>query len=155
NSPIDMLDQAIDSLLTQTFREFDLLIVDDGSSNESLRECLRRRSQDDSRIRIVREPHTGLTASLNRGLALAEGEFIARHDADDWSSPERLASQYAYFQKRPDAALCGTNAWTHQQSGRPLWKTRLPESRLNLLEAFPLGNPFVHGSTMFRREAAL
>ncbi len=155
NSPIEMLNQAIDSILTQTFREFDLLIVDDGSSKDALRAYLEIRACEDARIRVAREPHCGLTASLNRGIALTETEFIARHDADDWSSPERLKRQFAHMTVHPDIALCGTNAWTHQHSGRPLWPTRLPESRADLLAAFPSGNPFVHGATMFRREAAV
>lgn len=155
NSPITMLDQAIDSLLAQTFRAFELLIVDDGSSDDTLRAHLQRRSREDSRIRVAWEPHRGLTASLNRGIVLCQTELIARHDADDWSSSERLERQYAHFVRYPDLALCGTNVWTHQQNGRPLWSTRLAQSRQKLLAAFPEGNPFVHGATMFRRTAAL
>ena len=155
NSPIDMLKQAIDSILAQTFREFDLLIIDDGSTDGALRTYLEIRSHDDARVCVAREPHRGLTASLNRGIALTATEYIARHDADDWSSPERLGRQYSLLTANPDMGLCGTNAWTHQHSGNPLWPTRLPESRANLLAAFPDGNPFVHGATMFRRKAAL
>jgi hypothetical protein len=155
NSPIDMFDQAVDSVLAQNFREFELLIVDDGSPDETFREHVRRKSQDDSRIRIVWEQHRGLTASLNHGLRLANSEFIARHDADDWSSPERFKRQIAYFESHPNAALCGTNAWTHQENGTALWHTHLPESSAELLAAFPRGNPFVHGATMFRLKAAV
>lgn len=155
NAPLRMLDEAIDSILGQTFPDFEFLIVDDGNEDEEIRTHLRMRAQDDTRIRVVTEPHRGLTASLNRGIALARGEYIARQDADDWSSPNRLECQIAHFAGHRDDALCGSNAWTHQQSGRALWRTRLPQTRQALLDAFPRGNPFVHGSVMFRKDAAL
>lgn len=155
NPPLDMLDVAIDSILGQSFRDFEFLIVDDGSTGEKTRAHLAMRARDDARIAVHWERHRGLTASLNCGIELAEGEFIARQDADDWSAPERFEAQAAYFARHPDHALCGSNAWTHQQDGRALWRTQLPESRESLLEAFPRGNPFVHGAAMFRREAAI
>jgi glycosyltransferase involved in cell wall biosynthesis len=110
--------------------------------------------EKDQRIRVAWEPHSGLTSSLNRGLRLAQGEFIARQDSDDWSEPSRLELQLAHMRSHPAAELCGSNAWTHQQNGRRLWRLRLPQTHVEILVALPKGNPFVHGSTMFRREAA-
>jgi glycosyltransferase involved in cell wall biosynthesis len=150
-----MLDEAIDSILGQTFADFEFLIVDDGSKDPALRTHLAGRAGQDPRIRILWEPHRGLTASLNRGLAAADGEFIARQDADDWSSLDRLQRQVRHFEERPHDAVCGSNAWTHQQDGRSLWQTNLPRTRKELLDALPRGNPFVHGSMMFRRAAAM
>jgi glycosyltransferase involved in cell wall biosynthesis len=95
-----------------------------------------------------------LTATLNRGLALARGELIARQDADDWSEPDRLARQAAFLDAHPQIALCGSNAWTHRHDGRPLWATRLPEDAGAIREALWKGNPFVHGGTLFRAGAA-
>jgi glycosyltransferase involved in cell wall biosynthesis len=155
NSPLGMLDEAIESILTQTFRDFEFLIVDDGSTDPDVTAHLKWRASRDARIRIAREPHRGLTASLNRGLTLASGAFIARQDADDWSAPERLERQLAHFAKYPGDVVCGSNALTHQENGRPLWSTNLPLSHAALLAAFPNGNPFVHGSVMFRKEEAL
>jgi glycosyltransferase involved in cell wall biosynthesis len=155
NSPLGMLDEAIASILTQTHEDFEFLIVDDGSTDSDVTAHLRWRAARDPRIRIASEPHRGLTASLNRGLALAGGTFIARQDADDWSSPDRLERQLAHFAAHPETAVCGSNAWTHQQNGRPLWRTHLPLTHPELLAALPKGNPFVHGSVMFRRDAAL
>lgn len=155
NPPLGMLDQAIDSILAQTLSDFEFLIVDDGSTDAAVQAHLKRRAASDARLAVAWEPHRGLTASLNRGLTLARGEYIARQDADDWSSPGRLARQADYLDAHPDCAVCGSNAWTHQQNGRALWRTRLPQTRAELLAAFPHGNPFVHGATMFRRAAAL
>lgn len=155
DSPLGMLDEAIDSILAQTFRDFEFLIVDDGSQDEDVRAHLKWRAQRDSRVVIAWEPHRGLTASLNRGLALAGGTYIARQDADDWSSQDRLERQLAHFAAHPEDAVCGSNAWTHQQDGRSLWRTNLPLTHAQLLAAFPRGNPFVHGSVMFKRAEAL
>ena len=91
--PIAMLEQAMDSIQSQTFADFEFLIVDDGSRDPAVRGFLAQRAKGDARIRILTEPHRGLTASLNRGLALARGTWIARQDADDWSEPTRLECQ--------------------------------------------------------------
>ncbi len=155
NAPIGMLDEAIDSVLGQTLTDFEFLIIDDGSEDQRTLEHLRLRAREDDRIQIAAEPHRGLTASLNRGLELARGEFIARQDADDWSSPHRFERQLAHFAGHQGDAVCGSNAWTHQQDGRALWRTNLPCRREDILNALPRGNPFVHGSVMFRKHAAL
>ncbi len=153
--PLAMLDQAVDSILNQTFVDFEFLIIDDGSRDPAVGSWLGRRVQDDPRIRVACEPHRGLTASLNRGLTLARGTWIARQDADDWSEPARLERQVEYFRAHPETAVLGAGAWTHQQDGRPLWRLRLPAERAAILAHLPRGNPFVHGSVMFPRAAAM
>jgi glycosyltransferase involved in cell wall biosynthesis len=154
NAPLDMLEQAVDSILRQTYPDFELLIVDDGSTIDALHQQLRSYEQRDPRVRVAWEPHTGLTPTLNRGLALARGEFIARHDADDWSDRERFERQVTFLDVHPEIAVCGSNAWTHQEKGRALWQTRLPLASDAVRAAFPSGNPMVHGSTLFRTSAA-
>jgi glycosyltransferase involved in cell wall biosynthesis len=153
--PLEMLRQAIDSILKQTFRDFELLIVDDGSRDPKVREYLSGRAASDPRTRVLHEPHRGVSAATNRGLAQAQGQWIARQDADDWSEPERLERQMAYISTHPDTVLCGTNAWTHQENGNRLWHTRLACSHQEILTVLPRRNPFVHGSTVFSREHAL
>jgi len=150
DTPPDMLRQAIDSIRGQTLREFEFLILDDGSERPETCAELERQAAGDSRVRLMRGPRRGLTRTLNRGLALARGEFIARQDADDWSEPDRLERQAAFLDSHPQIALCGSNAWTHRQDGRPLWATRMPEGPAAIREALWEGNPFVHGSTLFR-----
>jgi glycosyltransferase involved in cell wall biosynthesis len=127
-TPQAMVDQAIASIHAQTFRDFEFLILDGA---------------------------LGLTPALNEGLRRASGEFIARQDADDWSDPRRFELQLGYLRAHPETALCGTAAWTHQQDGTPLWRTHPAETHAQIRAAFPNENPFVHGSTMFRRHAAL
>jgi glycosyltransferase involved in cell wall biosynthesis len=156
---LEMLKQAVDSILGQTFADFEFLIVDDGSRNPVVRGFLEQhlttRPKGDPRIRIAWEPHRGLTASLNRGLALARGAWIARQDADDWSEPVRLERQLEFFRTHPETTVLGTGVRTHQQDGRPLWRLRLPANHGDILRRLPRGNPFVHGSVMFPRAAAL
>jgi glycosyltransferase involved in cell wall biosynthesis len=154
DTPAAMLRQAVASVREQTVRDFEFLILDDGSQQLDTLSELERHADADSRIRLEHGPPRGLTRTLNRGLALANGDFIARQDADDWSEPERLARQMAFLRERPEIALCGSNAWTHRQDGGALWPTRLPEEGPAIREALWRGNPFVHGSTMFRRAAA-
>lgn len=155
DTPPALLDQAIDSILGQTFPDFEFLILDDGSGNEEVRSRLARRADRDGRICLAWEPHRGVTATLNLGLKRARGEFVARQDADDWSEPQRLERQLAFLRAHPETALCGCNTWRHQRDGTPLWRSRLPRTHEEILRAFSKGNPFVHGSTMFRCEAAL
>ena len=154
NSPPGMLGEAIESILSQTFTDFEFLILDDGSDREPTLDHLRLQSARDRRIRFLREPHRGLTATLNRGLEVARGRYIARHDADDWSSPERLAKQVEFLDAHPEVDLCGSAVLTHQENGTRLWRVGMPESHGEIMTWFPRGNPFVHGATMFRREVA-
>jgi glycosyltransferase involved in cell wall biosynthesis len=155
DTPVEMLERAIDSILGQTFAGFEFLIVDDGSRKEETRHCLMRRLKLDERVRVTWEPHGGVTRALNTGLRLARGGLIARQDADDWSEPERLEVQVEFFREHRSIGLCGTAAWTHQRNGRRLWLRRMPRERDEILAAFWGGSPFVHGSVMFRRDLAL
>jgi glycosyltransferase involved in cell wall biosynthesis len=154
DTPAALLDRAIQSILQQTFPDFEFLILDDGSQLEETRERLGEAALADARIRLRRESHRGLTPTLNLGLALARGEFIARQDADDWSEPSRLERQIAFVDEHPEITLVGSAAWTHQHDGTPLWPVRMPETHSAILAALWRANPFVHGSVLFRTEAA-
>ncbi len=145
NTPTALLDLAIRSVLRQTYSDFEFLILNDGSESLETRER-------DSRIRWRHEPHRGLTATLNLGLTLAQGEFIARQDADDWSEPRRVERQLDFLRHHPEISLLGTAAWMHQNDGTPLWLARMPQAEI--LDEFWRRNPFVHGSVMFRAQAA-
>jgi glycosyltransferase involved in cell wall biosynthesis len=100
------LKEAIDSILSQTFRDFEFLIVNDGS-NDLSEEIIK--SYNDPRIKYVsNDVNRGLPFSLNRGIELAKGEFIARMDCDDESLPERLEKQLAFMEDNPEVVACGT-----------------------------------------------
>lgn len=153
--PLNMLRMAVESILTQTFGDFEFLIVNDGGQDPEVRMQLDSCAAEDPRVRLYHEPHRGVTCTSNRGLKLARGEYIARQDADDWSEPDRLAQQVAYLKEHPDVVLTGTDTLSHSADGAPLWRFRLPHTSAELARAMWERNPFVHGSTMFRREKAL
>ena len=98
--------EAVTSILSGTFGDLELLAIDDGSTDESL---ARLKAIDDPRLRLVNNPaNMGVVATLNRGLELAEGEYVARMDADDVSMPDRLARQLAFMESHPEIGLSGT-----------------------------------------------
>lgn len=144
------LSQAIESILNQTWHDFEFLIINDGSTDNS-REIIK--SFDDPRIRLVdNSENIGLVSSLNRGLELAQGELIARQDADDLSYSDRLNKQVRFLERHPEIILLGTSVKTIDESGRPhpvKWEvpTGLAAIRWHLM----FENAFVHTSTMYRR----
>jgi hypothetical protein len=142
---------SIDSILAQTYRDFELLIVDDGSSDRSVEIA---RSCVDTRIRVVvNERNLGLAASLNRGLAAARGALIARQDSDDVSHPDRLERQVAVIARRPELALLGSQANAIDEHGRPLKPVDRPIDESSIRWYGLFDNPFIHTSVMFRRAA--
>jgi glycosyltransferase involved in cell wall biosynthesis len=101
------LAEAVHSILSQTYEDFELLIIDDGSTDRT-REIARTLATDDPRIRLLEhDDNRGLPARLNEGLSLAQGDYIARMDADDVSRYRRLELQLKYLQTHPDVALVG------------------------------------------------
>lgn len=101
------LREAVDSLLAQTWRDFELIAVDDGSTDLT-HEILSGYAAADPRVRVLDMPHSGLPNALNAGWRQGTGEYIARMDADDIALPERLARQVAFLDGRPDIGLCST-----------------------------------------------
>lgn len=143
----DFLRAAIESILNQTFSDFELLIIDDGSTDASQSVAA---SYGDPRIRLeANDKNLGLIATLNRGLKLAQGEFIARMDADDISHPIRFERQIAYLDAHPEIGGCGT--WFEKVTPEGTTIMRMPQSP-SLIRLFLLfDNPFLHSSMMLRR----
>jgi hypothetical protein len=143
--------EAVDSILNQRFDDFELIVVDDGSVDGTRRIV---ESYRDGRIRIIGNPQPlGLTQSLNRALAVASGEFIARQDADDISEPERLAEQVAHLQQHQDVVLIGSWFTAIDASGAVIRHTRLPVDDVDVRWAMFFYCPFVHGAVVWRRVA--
>lgn len=100
--------QAIESILNQTLTELELIIIDDGSTDDTW-EIISKYARQDSRVVPIRnEQNVGTSGALNKGLALARGTYITRQDGDDCSLPERLAAQIAFLEKNPDIGVVGT-----------------------------------------------
>lgn len=143
--------EAVASIRRQTFSNFELLVLDDGSTDASIERVLEVR---DARVRIVRnDTRLGLTRTLNRGLRLAQSDLVARQDADDLSHTERIAAQVAFLRERPEVVLLGTWGWLVDEQGRrraPLDRGVEHDTiRWELL----LDNGFLHSAVMFRKRA--
>jgi glycosyltransferase involved in cell wall biosynthesis len=147
------VDNAIESILDQTFTDFEFLIVDDGSTDDTPD---RIRAFGDPRIRCVRNPvNIGLTRSLNEGLARARGTLIARQDADDLSYPRRLSAQVDFLDRAPHVVVLGTQVRMIGARRRYLHVEPWPKSTLDLAIRWQLlfDSPFIHSSVMFRKSA--
>jgi cellulose synthase/poly-beta-1,6-N-acetylglucosamine synthase-like glycosyltransferase len=143
------IQEAVESILRQTFSDFELVVVDDGSSDRSL-ELLR--SFHDSRIQLHPRDHHGLVGSLNYGIMASHGRYIARMDADDISLPRRLELQVTALSRHPEVVLVGT--WFQQFGDAGSQLIRPPRGDLAIKAWLARLNAFCHGSTMFRRNVA-
>jgi len=144
--------RAVASILAQTFGDFEFIIIDDGSTDGT---AAILDAFDDPRIRRITHPvNRGLTASLNEGLALARGQYIARQDADDVSLPDRLARQVAYLQAHPDIVVVGAQARLIDAAGRRIPDHMLAKPLTPAGVRFKLlfDGPLIHSSVMFRRD---
>jgi glycosyltransferase involved in cell wall biosynthesis len=147
------LGQAIESVLTQTFSDFELVVVDDGSIDGSS-DILSSLSGRDARIRIMHQRSEGLVKALNRALAVARGPLVARLDADDVALPERLARQAACFDELAALVLLGTWAEEIDDEGCCIGQIRPETYPARLKEILRRQNPFVHSSVMMRTSLA-
>ncbi len=126
------LRQAVESILAQTFMDFEFIIVNDGS-NDSTDSILGEFASRDKRIIIVQNgKNIGLTRSLNRGLELAHGQLIARMDVDDISFPQRLEAQVDFMESHPEIGILGTAACVIDADGKKGQEIRFPGEHILL-----------------------
>jgi len=145
------LREAIDSVLGQTLRDFELIIVDDGSS-DGTRAIIE--SYDDARIcRIDNDRNIGLSRSLNRGIAAARGRYIARLDADDVSEPTRLDEQVYFLRSHPDVSIVGCRYAIIDDAGTIVGQRPVPCDDVDIRWMLDFCNPFAHSAVMIRRQA--
>lgn len=141
---------AVESILGQTFRDFELIVVDDGS-DDGTGGILA--SYKDERLRVFELAHGGIVKALNFGVSQARAEWIARQDADDVSRPERLQSQWEAVRQNPEAVLCFTDHSLRNEGQEEIGAARLPRTRSFLALRLCYQCPFAHSTVLFSKEA--
>lgn len=148
------LQMALDSLTAQTFSDFELIAVDDGSTDSSL-QILRRQAARDSRLRVTSRANTGIVGALNDGLAGARAPFIARMDADDAAAPERFARQLARFEAEPGLVALGSAVTFMDAAGYSVQSCPRLLAHAEIEQALLAGDggALIHPAVMFRADA--
>ncbi|MDH5661482.1 MAG: glycosyltransferase [Elusimicrobiota bacterium] len=144
--------EATESILDQTFNDFEFIIVNDGSVDKTY-EIIKRHAEIDKRIKIMsHEKREGLAKSLNDGIKIAKGKYIARMDADDISLPERLQRQVEFMERNPETGAIGSCYQEVDESGNILPRKQNPQSWKDIKKALFFYNPISHPTTMIRKE---
>lgn len=147
------LEVSVNSILAQTVGDFELIIVDDGSTDKTSI-ILSNFATTDSRIKLLHNRSCqGISVALNQAVRLACAPLIARMDADDWAHESRFALQIESFQRSPGLVVCGSNATHVDEQMRPLFHTVLPLSDWDIRCATLFENPFVHSAVMIKADA--
>lgn len=143
------LKDAVESVLRQTLASFELIAVDDGSTDGSTA-ILEQAAGDDARVRVIRQPHQGLVVALNRGLAEARAPLVARLDADDLAHTTRLARQVDFLDRHPEVGIVGAWAIEIDEAGRVRGR-RTPEPEPGALkQLLRRMNPIIHSAVVAR-----
>ncbi len=146
------LEQAMESILRQTLSSFELIVIDDGSTDASV-QIAEKFARGDNRVRVLRRAHQGLSAALNAGIATARGEYNARMDADDISLPDRLQKQVAYLDAHPACVAAGTWIEVVDEAALHLGLKTFVETHEEIFAALYRGiSPIAHPTIVVRRD---
>ena len=148
------LSEAIESILGQTFREFEFVVIDDGSTDRT-REIISAYASRDARMRIFCHKNKGRAESLNIGISLAKAKYIARMDADDIVPPHRLQDQYDFMQHHTEVGLLGGEVELINTQGDVFRTVRPPLQDSEIRSAMLHYNPIFHSSVIMRTEVVL
>ena len=141
--------ETIDSLLSQTFREFELIVINDASTDGTVSII---KQYADSRITLVHnETNRGLIYTLNRGLTLCRGKYISRIDSDDIALPDRLQTQYDFMETHPETGICGCSIEIFNEEKKHTQRVDFASSDLDIRAFAFFQSPFNHPSSMLRK----
>lgn len=148
------LKNSIESVLQQSYSDFELLLIDDGSTDDSY-SIMKFYADKDKRIKVFHKENSGLTKSLNYGIKKAVGKYIARIDCDDIWLPNKLEKQIFFMKQNPQIYLCGCAYEEINENGEKCGRQRLPfvEGYENIKKALLKFNPFFHSSIIIKKEA--
>ena len=142
--------KAIKTVIDQTYKKFELIVIDDGSTDGTSNIVKTLQKLDERIIYLRNEENRGTTYSLNRGLRKASGEYIARIDGDDWYHPRKLELQVKFLERRSEYGIVGTFYILVDESGHAV-KVRLPVTHSEIMKRMAYRNAFAHSSIMVRR----
>lgn len=152
NEDSEFLREAIESILNQSFRDFEFVIIGDNPQNDRINSIVQQYQHDDARIKFFQnESNIGLTRSLNVGLAHCQGEYVARMDADDISLPERLEKQVKYMSEHEECDILGGSAIIIDEYGNEKGGIKKRTNPDELKALLILETPILHPSVLFRR----
>lgn len=146
------LREAIDSILNQTFKDFEFIIIDDGSTDNTSNII---KSYNDPRIILFKQNNSGCYKALNLGLKHAKGKYIAIMDSDDISHNERFEKQFEYLENHKECVCCSTDTNIIDEEGNNIYTIRNNLSKKELRKQLPERNPFTHSSLMIRKNIML
>lgn len=151
--PVEWLQQSIESIQKQTFTDFEFIIICDNPEHTEAVSFLKKIADEDSRIILLcNEDNIGLTRSLNKGLQIARGKYVARMDADDISDCNRLQIQYDFMEEHSDITICGTGRKVLAGNKKSKKRYNTYTTHDEIMSVFLLISAFLHPSVMFRRE---
>lgn len=148
--------QTIDSVIAQNFCGWELLVIDDGSIDNTENIINEYINKDKRIIHFKNEVNLGIQKTLNKGLGGAEGEYIARIDDDDqWIDKDKLKRQVEFLNDNPEYVLVGTGAIVTNEKGQELFRYLLPEKDQDIRNKILMKNCFTHSSVLFRKESVV
>lgn len=153
---LSWLKASIDSILIQSFKEFEFIIVYDCPSDPKILDLLTKYDNENPRIHLIlNKRNIGISKSLNKGILSAKGKYIVRMDADDISIPHRLETQYTFMESNPDVSLSGGQVVKINKDGQTLGESNNPNSAELLLRVSRYINPTTHPTWIVKRETLL
>ncbi|AIU69544.1 hypothetical protein TEU_03845 [Thermococcus eurythermalis] len=158
NEPLKYVKLSLRSIINQTYRNLEIIVLVDRPDNKEVVEYIKAEQERDNRIRLhVNQRPLGLTKTLNVGISMASGVYIARMDADDISLPTRIERQVAFMEQNPDYGLCGTKAYFINEEGKLILNPKISlnnniVTHENIQRAILRFNPFIHSSILLRTQ---
>ena len=145
------LHEAIESIINQTFTDFEFIIINDGSTDKTSR-IIKEYLQKDSRIVLIEQENMGLTKSLNKGIYYSKGKYIARQDVDDISLPNRLSKQIDFLENNNNIVMVGSYSYLFEENKKIIHSNNsIATNSIDLKKKLPHENQFNHGSVLFHK----
>jgi len=146
------ISEAIESILNQTYKNFEFIIIDDCSTDKT-NMIIRKYAVKDNRIKLIKNSNNmGLTYCLNKGIKIAKGKYIARMDTDDIALPSRLEKQFSYLENHKDVVVLGSCAFDIDENGKIIQERNVPKYNKDIVNLIKLVDPMIHPTVMFRKK---